>query len=121
MNELCKNCAFLIPEDEETTEYCKAQHTKTWTYGKACELYVADTEKNPEKALFVRQLWKFYRTKAANTRQIKNMYYKNEYVVVEFNNGKKSFSVDGDNKDGILIDFVRFLMNFDSYEWEREK
>lgn len=81
------------------------------------------------KANFVEELKNFYINVVGNQELISDMHYSKEvregtdyeYVYVTFTCGQKRFSVWGDNNQGILMDFIRFLKNFDQYKWLREE
>lgn len=74
------------------------------------------------KAEFVQALLEFYKGQVKNPIGLTGMEYESkdneEYVVVSFGYAKKRFSVRGDNEQGILEDFLRFMGDFNSYAWE---
>ena len=83
------------------------------------------------KEEFIKQLKEFYMEAVGNPETIEDIYYKREcengpewvYIIFTSKSAKR-FSVWGDSFQGILIDFVRFLDNMDSYPWikiEEEK
>lgn len=73
------------------------------------------------KAQFVADLFNFYVSKVYPDEGITDMKYiqegYSELVYVCYGKNQKRFGVAGDNHRGILIDFVKFLNNFDRYEW----
>lgn len=74
---------------------------------------------------FVEELKEFYMNVVGNQECIVDMHYETEngreYVYVSYvGSGRfeqKRFSVWGDNEQGILIDFAKFLQNTDAYPW----
>lgn len=80
------------------------------------------------KGLFVESLKDFYKHVVGNQEGIDDMTYiedeyENEWVYVSFGRySQKRFSVNGDNNQGILKDFVNFLNHKDRFEWlDREE
>lgn len=78
------------------------------------------------KADFVEELKEFYIKVVGNIEEITDMSYiagedGSEYVYVSWGDSQKRFSVWGDNNQGILKDFVRFLNNFSEYSWLKEE
>lgn len=74
-----------------------------------------------DKRDFVKKLFELY-VAGGNQEGIQDMAYvkdsNSEYVVVKFDEtSAKKFSVLGDNPQGILIDFAKFLSNMDAYDW----
>lgn len=88
-----------------------------------------DTDKSEEKENdsmgkeeFVRELTKFYKEKVNNVIGIEDLKYRvvdgKEFVYVFFpSGGVKRFCIDGDNNQGILVDFTRFIKNQQDYAW----
>ena len=73
------------------------------------------------KALFVQELGEFYHKFC--DEQVDGLRYEKkmseEFVVVQYRSGsRKRFCVTADSHQGILKDFVKFLNNFDCYDWE---
>ena len=79
-----------------------------------------------DKASFVEELWQFYKNVVGNELEIVDMTYVTdgalEYVYVTFGAGsQKRFSVWGDNRQGILADFGKFIARYDDYPWLRQE
>lgn len=78
-----------------------------------------------KKAQFVKELETFYKEKVGYDGGLVRLDYVKsditEWVYVTYSTGsQKCFPVAYENNKGILIDFIKFLDNFDDYRWLRE-
>lgn len=76
----------------------------------------------PEKKVFVERLCDFYCTNVSSQFGIESMDYiregHEEFVYVSFRSGsRKKFCVTADSNEGILKDFIKFLNDFNNYQW----
>lgn len=83
------------------------------------------TDVYERKAQFVKELETFYKVKVGLTGGLARMDYVKsditEWVYVTYNTrSQKCFPVPYENNRGILIEFVKFLNNFDDYRWLRD-
>lgn len=122
-NRKCYECHFFQPEDDERRNYCYKRHITIKHDTDSCMRFVDVDSINKHKADFVNELKILYMKNAKNPMSFEDMEYINdtagEWVKVTFKTGGvKRFSVAADSEQGILIDFAKFLKNFNDYQWE---
>ena len=77
---------------------------------------------NNYKAQFVKSLEAFYKKECRNVETIHRLDYVEEdfeeWVYVTYQSySQKRFCVTGDSEQDILTDFVKYLQNYDAYDW----
>lgn len=117
----CLNCHFC-QQGWESSLYCLKGHKPVILSGTACKFFIDKGSSHKHKQDFINELKVLYMDKGKNSIGMTDMQYQRtsggEYVVVWFGNSKKRFSIYCDNEQGILIDFAKFLGNFNDFEWE---